>query len=151
VYGGGEKVPTEVIVGSWSLLLSLFCSWPWSEQCSSAIHFHPDALSHQGPKSNGINWPWTETLKIMSQNKLFLFLSWLSQVFCDSSRRLTQSHCKIIIICMISIQVWVQTRCSSWIQPIDLEHSLYLKSVCFKGCISPFCVPVARYMSLGHI
>lgn len=32
------------------------------------------------PKSNGINWPWIETLETMSQNEPFLNpLSWLSQ------------------------------------------------------------------------
>jgi hypothetical protein len=32
------------------------------------------------PKSNMVNQSWTETSKTVSQNNLFLFINWLSQV-----------------------------------------------------------------------
>jgi hypothetical protein len=43
--------------------------------------FHHDGLPHHRSKSTGANWSWTGTSKTVSQNKLFLILSWLSQVF----------------------------------------------------------------------
>lgn len=41
--------------------------------------------------SNRAYWPWTETSEIMSQNKTFLLISCLSQAFCHSVRRPTNT------------------------------------------------------------
>jgi hypothetical protein len=56
-----------------------FISQPLSEQfCHTWIQ---DVLPCHRSKKNRANKSWMETLKIVSQNRLYLFIRWLSQAF----------------------------------------------------------------------
>jgi hypothetical protein len=87
-----ELVPLKVILGSWFLPFSLlpgpevrwffpYCALLW--WC---------AILPQTQKKWGL-WLWTVTSKSISQNKPFLFISWLSQVFVIVRERDREVYC----------------------------------------------------------
>lgn len=62
--------------------LFLFVSWPlWGKHlCSTMCNPPWCVLCHRMTRSHRANWSWTEISKIVSQNKPFLFVSWLFEV-----------------------------------------------------------------------
>jgi hypothetical protein len=68
-----------------SLLPSHFVVNSFALPCAPLSH----VLCHHRPLVKGAKCPWTETSKTMNQNRPFLFLSWLSQVFCHINAKVT--------------------------------------------------------------
>jgi hypothetical protein len=71
-------------------------------------HFHHDEMPHHRPKAIEANWSWTSSSKIVSQNRLLLFLSWLISGICYSDRKLTNTwvllQAEFVIICYSVIE-----------------------------------------------
>lgn len=55
---------------------------------------HHNTLLYHRPKSSRANQPWTEPSKAVSQNISFLFLNWLSQVFCGNPEGAQMIFCE---------------------------------------------------------
>jgi hypothetical protein len=75
-------------------------------------------------QSNKTKWSWTKTSETMSQNKPVFLLSWLSQVFCHSNEKLTNTEnlqgkirskqCRGWIFIATLMGVLVLTNCHPW-------------------------------------
>jgi hypothetical protein len=87
---------------SYSLLPALH---RWVVSC--ATHFCHDVWCYQRPQNKGTKKPWTETL---SQNKSFLLLSCLSQIFCQSNGKLTNAVCVCVCVCVYKINTQRQLQ-----------------------------------------
>jgi hypothetical protein len=65
---------------------SLFAPWsPRDEQFPLPCAPYYNGLPHHSLKNNGANQPRDETSETISKNELFLFISCLSQVICNSN------------------------------------------------------------------
>jgi hypothetical protein len=75
------------VAPSW---IPLFTSvHPWGEQLGSATCSPP--WCSVSAQAEGAKWPWTETFEVVSQNKSFLFLKLLPQVFVTVMKSLTNT------------------------------------------------------------
>jgi hypothetical protein len=77
---------------------------------------HHEVLSQDRPKFNGAMWPWNKTFETLRQNKSPLFTSWLSQMFCDSSGKLTNMSISIRSTLPGSLPKPSFKSCSIWYQ-----------------------------------
>lgn len=88
--GGNEEVAHwgyvwKEILGCKPPSFLLFASWmPWGKRAASMARSHHDVPHYLHTK-----WTWADASTTRSQNKPFLFLSWLSRAFCHSIRNLT--------------------------------------------------------------
>jgi hypothetical protein len=58
----------------------------WWEASSTTCYHHEVLLCLYWRQ--WANWPWTKTSKIVSQNKTFLLIDWLSQIVCHNNGKL---------------------------------------------------------------
>jgi hypothetical protein len=91
---GGK--PSEETWGHQSLSLFFFTSQQWGEQSLLHITLLPECAALSQAQGNRSNWSWAETSEILSQNKFFLFISWLPQVLCYSNRNVIDTMATLL-------------------------------------------------------